>query len=144
MEQLTGFVDRLKDERTIDEFAKEYQAAIDEGIKKLEPDMELEVGSSTIVKIQDVQPERILVEFAGLKRGYRRDDLPRGFASALADQTIPRDVPLAMVMKGAYFAKRDGPKKQFREQVLKWWQAAGEADPDLQPVIQELAKQYPE
>jgi len=144
MEQLTSFVDRLKDASTIDEFAKEYQVAIDEGIKKLEPEMELEVGGSTIVKIQEVQPERILVEFAGLKRGFRRADLPRGFASAIAEQSIPRDIPLAMVMKGAYFAKRDGPKKQFREQVMKWWQQAGQDNPDLQPVIKELAKQYPE
>ncbi|MBP89086.1 MAG: hypothetical protein CMJ64_20615 [Planctomycetaceae bacterium] len=144
MDQLTGFMERLKDARTVEEFAKEYQSAIDDGLKKLEPEMELEVGGSTIVTIEEVQSDRIMIQIAGLKRGLRRDDLPLGFAAAIAAQTIPRDVPLAMVMKGAYYAARDGEKKQFRPQVLAWWNAAGEANQDLQPVILELAKQYPE
>jgi hypothetical protein len=144
MDQLSGFMERLKNARALEEFANEYQSAIDEGIEKLEPEMELEVGGSTIVTIEEVQTERILVNFAELKRGLRRDDLPLGFADALAAQTIPRDVPLAMVMKGAYYAARDRGKNQFRPQVLAWWKAAGESNPELQPVIQELVKQYPE
>ena len=146
MDELSGFMERLKDARTLKEFAAEYQSAIDEGIEKLEPEMELEIGRSTIVTIDEVLRDRIVVRVADLKRGFQRSDLPLGFAVAVADQTIPRDVPLAMVMKGAYYAERDRrhPQKQFREQVLAWWQAAGEANQDLQPVVAELAKQYPE
>lgn len=146
MDELASLVDRLKDARTIEEFAEEYQAAIDTGIEKLKPGMELEVGNSTIITVEEVQSERILVQVAGRKKLLPRDRLPLGFASALAEQTIPRDIPIALVMKGAYFAasERDAGKTQFREQVLGWWEQAVKLNEDLQPAVAELVKQYPE
>lgn len=146
MAALTERADRLKDARTIEAFAKEYQAAIDESLKTLEPDMELAVGGSTTVVIKELKPDRVMLTVADETRGFQLTKLPLGLAASIAERILPRDAPLTMVMKGAYFAAREKGQsnKQFRTFVIDWWKQAGEMDPQLQPVIRELATQYPE
>ncbi len=146
MAELTARADRLKDARTIDAFAKEYQAAIDESLKTLEAEMELTVGGSTSVTIKEVKADRVMLTVAEETRGFLFSKLPLGLASSIAERILPRDAPLTMVMKGAYYAARekDQSSKQFRPFVLDWWKQAGEMDQQLQPVILELVKQYPE
>ncbi|MDA1053317.1 MAG: hypothetical protein O3C40_22940 [Planctomycetota bacterium] len=146
MAELTARADRLKDARTIDEFAKEFQAAIDESLKSLEAEMELTVGGSTTVVIKELKADRVMLTVADETRGFQFTKLPLGLAASIAERILPRDVPLTMVMKGAYYAAReqDETTKQFRPIVLDWWKQAGEMDQQLQPVIQELVKQYPE
>ncbi|MBI2477391.1 MAG: hypothetical protein HYV60_01680 [Planctomycetia bacterium] len=143
---LTARADRLKDARTIEAFANEYQAAIDESLKTLEPGMELSVGGSTSVVIKELKPDRVMLTVVDETRGFQFSKLPLGLASSIAERILPRDVPLTMVMKGAYFAARDKDQtnQQFREIVLDLWKQAGEMDPQLQTSIRELAKQYPE
>ncbi|HUG69128.1 MAG TPA: hypothetical protein VMM76_15365 [Pirellulaceae bacterium] len=146
MAELTARADRLKDARTIEAFAKEYQAAIDESLKTLEPETELSVGGSTNVVIKELKPDRVMLTIVGETRGFQFTKLPLGLAASIADRILPRDVPLTMVMKGAYFAARekDQANKQFRTIVVDLWKQAGEMDPQLQPTISELATQYPE
>lgn len=146
MAELTARADRLKDARTIEAFAKEYQAAIDESLKTLEPETELSVGGSTNVVIKELKPDRVMLTIVGETRGFQFTKLPLGLAASIAERILPRDVPLTMVMKGAYFAARekDQANKQFRAIVVDLWKQAGEMDPRLQPTIRELATQYPE
>lgn len=146
MAELTARADRLKDARTIDAFAKEFQAAIDESLKALEPEMELTVGGSTAVTIKELKSDRVMLTITDETRGFLFSKLPLGLASSIAERILPRDAPLTMVMKGAYYAARekDQSSKQFRPIVLDWWKQAGEMDQQLQPVILELVKQYPE
>lgn len=143
---LAALADRLKDARTIEAFAKEYQAAIDESLKTLEPETELSVGGSTSVVVKELKSDRVMITVADETRGFQFSKLPLGLASSIAERVLPRDVPLTMVMKGAYFAAREKGQaaKQFRPLVLSWWKQAGELDPQLQATIGELAKQYPE
>lgn len=144
--ELTARADRLKDARTIEAFAKEYQAAIDESLKTLEPETELSVGGSTTVVIKELKPDRVMLTIVGETRGFQFTKLPLGLAASIAERILPRDTPLSMVMKGAYFAARekDQANKQFRAIVVDLWKQAGEMDPQLQPTIRELATQYPE
>ncbi|MBC8350793.1 MAG: hypothetical protein H8E66_02325 [Planctomycetes bacterium] len=146
MAELTARADRLKDATTIEDFAKEFQAAIDESLKTLEADLELSVGGSTIVKIKELKSDRVMLTIAEETRGYQLTKLPLGLAASIAERILPRDTPLTMVMKGAYFAARDKdqPNKQFRPIVFEWWKQAAQMDQQMQPVISELAKQYPE
>ena len=146
MTELAARADRLKDATTIEDFAKEYQAVIDESLKTIEADLELTVGASTTVTISEVKSDRIMLTVADEPRGFQLSKLPLGLAASIAERILPRDEPLSMVMKGAYFAARDKnqPTKQFRPSVLAWWRQAGEMDPLLQPVIRGLAQQYPE
>lgn len=146
MAALTERADRLKGARTIEAFAKEYQAAIDESLKSLEPEMELSVGGSTTVVIKELKSDRIMLTVAEETRGFQLTKLPLGLAASLAERNLPRDAPLTMVMKGAYYAAREKGQsnKQFRPLVIDWWRQAGEMDQQLQPVIRELATQYPE
>ncbi|MCB9941126.1 MAG: hypothetical protein H6823_23080 [Planctomycetaceae bacterium] len=58
MAALTARADRLKDARTIEAFAKEYQAAIDESLKTIEANTELNVGNSTTIVIREPKPDR--------------------------------------------------------------------------------------
>jgi hypothetical protein len=143
---LAALADRLKDARTIEAFAKEYQAAIDESLKTLEPETELSIGGSTSVVVKELKSGRVMLTVADETRGFQFSKLPLGLASSIAERVLPRDVPLTMVMKGAYFAAREKGQtpKQFRPLVLSWWKQAGEMDPQLQATIGELAKQYPE
>ncbi len=138
--------DRLKDARTIEAFAKEYQSAIDESLKTLEPETELSVGGSTNVVVKELKSGRIMLSVADETRGFQIAKLPLGLASSIAERILPPDAALTLVMKGAYFATRekDQASKQFRPVVLDWWKQAGEMDPQLQATISELAKQYPE
>jgi hypothetical protein len=87
-----------------------------------------------------------MLSVADETRGFPFSKLPLGLAASIAERILPRDAPLTMVMKGAYYAARekDESNKQFRPIVLDWWKQAGEMDQQLQPVIQELVKQYPE
>lgn len=144
MQALAARADRLKDATTIEAFAKEYQSIIDESIKTLEPGMELSVGGSTVVTIKELKPDRIMLTVADETRGFPFSKLPLGLAASLAERIVPRDVPLSMVMKGAYFAQRDKGQstKQFQAIVFDWWKQAGEMDTQLQPKIRELGKQY--
>lgn len=146
MEKLAARMDRLKDSTRLEDYAREYQSAIDEAWERLEPGMELLIGVSTTVTVQELKPDRVIVGVADLKRGFGRASLPLGLASALAEQTLPKDAPLTSVMKGAYFAwrERDATTKQFRDSVLAWWQAAAAAAPELRPIVSELAEQYPD
>ncbi|MEO8495469.1 MAG: hypothetical protein ABI614_10385 [Planctomycetota bacterium] len=146
MAELTARGDRLKGARTIEDFAKEFQAAIDESVKTLAPEMELTIGGSTIVTVKELKSDRVMLSVAGESRGFPFTKLPLGLAASIAERILPRDAALTMVMKGAYYAARekDQSSKQFRAIVLAWWKQAGEMDQQLQPVIQELVKQYPE
>ena len=146
MAELTARADRLKDARSIDEFAKEFQAAIDESLKTLEPAMELAVGGSTTVTIKELKPDRVMLTVVDETRGFQFTKLPLGLAASIAERILPRDAPLSMVMKGAYYAARekDQSDKQFRPIVLDWWKQAGDIDQQLRPAIEALVKQYPE
>lgn len=146
MVKLTERVERLKNSTRLEDFADEFKTAVEQSLENIQAGTEIAVGASTAVTVKEMKTDRIMVEFAGVTRGYRFENLPLGLASAIAEQTLPKDVPLTMIMKGAYFAARekDSANKQFRETVLVWWQEAGEMDQDLQPIIEALVKQYPE
>ncbi|HRX80081.1 MAG TPA: hypothetical protein P5307_13510 [Pirellulaceae bacterium] len=146
MAALTARADRLKDARTIEAFAKEYQAAIDESLKTIEANTELNVGNSTTIVIRELKPDRVMLTVADETRGFQFTKLPLGLAASLAERILPREAPLTMVMKGAYYAAREKGQanKQFRPLVFTWWKEAGEMDQQLQPVLRELAAQYPE
>jgi len=146
MEQVAAQSDRLNGSTKLEDYASEYQAAIDESLKTLKAGTEILVGASTTITVQELKKDRVIVEVADVRRGFQYTKLPLGLAAAIAERTLPKDVPLTMVMKGAYYAARekDSKNKQFRGTVLAWWKEAGETDPQLQPLIQELVKQYPE
>ena len=99
-----------------------------------------------MVSVKEVKSDRIMLSVVGDTRGFRIEKLPLGLAASIAERILPRDAPLTMVMKGAFFAVREkeATEKQFRDQGCGWWKEAGEADPNLQEVIRELAKQYPQ
>jgi hypothetical protein len=123
-------------------YVKQFRNAVSEGLKSLQVGAEIKVGTSTMVVVVAVTPERLTIRRAGGNVTYPLDDLPAGLMMALADSWFKADDPVNRVVKGAYFAVAEGDVESHREKAKKYWDEAIAAGVDAKPLLPFLNDKY--
>jgi hypothetical protein len=123
-------------------YVKQFRNAVSEGLKNLQVGAELKVGTSTMVVVVAVSPERLTIRRAGGNVTYPLDELPAGLTMALADSWFKADDPVNRVVKGAYFAVAEGDVASHREKAMKYWEEATAAGVDAKPLLPFLTDNY--
>jgi flagellar biogenesis protein FliO len=123
-------------------YVKQFRNAVSEGLKNLQVGAELKVGTSTMVVVVAVSPERLTIRRAGGNVTYPLDELPAGLTMALADSWFKADDPVNRVVKGAYFAVAEGDVASHREKAKKYWEEATAAGVDAKPLLPFLTDNY--
>jgi hypothetical protein len=123
-------------------YVKQFRQAVSEGLKALTVGTEMKVGTSTMVAVVAVTPDRLTIRRAGGNVTYPLDELPAGLTMALADSWFKADDPVNRVIKGAYFAVAEGDVETNREKAKKYWDEAMAAGIDVQPLLPFLTDTY--
>ena len=123
-------------------YVKQFRNAVSEGLKNLQVGAEIKVGTSTMVVVVAVTPERLTIRRAGGNVTYPLDELPAGLTMALADSWFKADDPVNRVVKGAYFAVAEGDVESHREKAKKYWDEAIAAGVDAKPLLPFLTDKY--
>ena len=123
-------------------YVKQFKNAVNEGLKALQPQQEIKVGTSTMVIVVAVSPEKLTIRRAGGNVTYPVDELPAGLMMAIADSWFKQDDPVNRVIKGAYFAVAEGDVDSHREKAKKYWDEAIAVGIDVKPLLPFLTDKY--
>ncbi len=130
---------RLKE---VASYVKQYRNAVNEGLKTLQPGAEIKVGTSTMVVVVQITPEKLTIRRAGGNVTYALNDLPAGLAMSLAESWLNANDPVNRVIKGSYFAVAEGDVESHREKAKKYWDEAIAAGTDVKHLLPFLTDKY--
>jgi outer membrane biosynthesis protein TonB len=130
---------RLKE---VASYVKQFRNAVSEAIKALQPGAEIKVGTSTMVVVVQITPERMTIRRAGGNVTYPINELPAGLTMALAESWLNANDPVNRVIKGSYFAVADGDLESHREKAKKYWDEAIAAGTDVKHLLPFLTDKY--
>jgi len=123
-------------------YVKQFRNAVDQALKALQPGAEIKVGTSTMVIVVSVSPERLTIKRAGGNVTYPIGELPAGLTMALADSWLNANDPVNRVIKGSYFAVAEGDQDTHREKAKKYWEEATTSGVDVKHLLPFLTDKY--
>jgi len=132
-------VARLKE---VASYVKQFRNAVNEALKALQPGAEIKVGTSTMVVVVQITPERMTIRRAGGNVTYPLNELPAGLTMALAESWLNANDPVNRVIKGSYFAVAEGDLDSHREKAKKYWDEAIAAGTDVKHLLPFLTDKY--
>jgi hypothetical protein len=130
---------RLKE---VASYVKQFRNAVEQGVKGLEVGAQIKVGTSTMVIVVQVSPERLTIRRAGGNVTYSTGELPPGLAMALAESWLNANDPVNRVIKGSYFAVAPGDADTNREKAKKYWDEAQSGGVDIKHLLPFLTDHY--
>ena len=129
---------RLTAMTALAERVESYWKAVAKSVSRLKPLQELTIGSSTILIIVEVSPDKLIYRFQGKNETRPIRDLQLGLTMLLAEKALDPGNPMTPVTLGsAYLAQ---PEPRIDEARTRWDSAisrGAELD-DLMPVLEEI------